>query len=397
MKKEVGEKDKKKESGEGHNARMFRLQSFRTEGNPNGFRSSEMALDAFMEEELFRLSVEESDSVSVITDRWGMIRYANKAFLKVTGKELAALKGRKLDELIAHTANQRSFNRIKNALLRGISWKGELFIPGKYFPVPVKLNIRPVKDRRGFISHFIVSGMDLSAFYNTRKELKEAKEENRILLSELHHRVKNNLAIISGMMELQAFGEESDQVKDRLNVSVGRVRSIALAHEVLFQEESMSRLDLSNVVRRVLSTCRQRYHVKGEEKVIDDLRMSPVYLDINQAHNCALILNEVFTGHFRQVNGDGPALPLTVSLFEKEREVHLEIRGLATSADPNHNLEDERQKNSLLIQTLVKQLRGQSSYESRDSFGSLFRLRFRKEVHKGAQNGIGNKGQNKEN
>lgn len=103
--------------------------------------------------------------------------------------------------------------------------------------------ISPVNINRDDSVDFIVVGHDITSFRETEIKLEQAVQEKSILLSELHHRVKNNLAIISGIMQLQAFDENDDDLKTKLFSSVGRVKTLASMHELLYESSSFTMLE----------------------------------------------------------------------------------------------------------------------------------------------------------
>jgi two-component sensor histidine kinase len=135
------------------------------------------------------------------------------------------------------------------------------------------------------------------------------------LIKEIHHRVKNNLQVISGLLELQGKSLADEAAKDALRDGRNRVRSIALIHQNLYQFEDLSSIELH---RFVTDLCRQ---VEGVYKKKDEIKMNigvPVlYLDIDSAVPLGLIMNELLSNSFKYAFNDGVA-----------GEIHLKIRSV---------------------------------------------------------------------
>jgi two-component sensor histidine kinase len=118
--------------------------------------------------------------------------------------------------------------------------------------------------------------------------------EKDVLLKEIHHRVKNNLQVISSLLYLQ-----SRQIRDPANAEMfkesrHRVRSMALVHERLYQAPDLARVDFAEYVRSLISYLYQSYSV-ALDRVQVDVKVEPVDLGIDIAIPCGLILNELVT------------------------------------------------------------------------------------------------------
>lgn len=122
-------------------------------------------------------------------------------------------------------------------------------------------------------------------------------KEKNTLLAEIHHRVKNNLAVVSGLMQLHAFETDNIEVKERLTVSINRVKSIALIHEELYRSNSFSEICLPSNIKSLCKNIADIYDPKGLATTNFD--MEEVSLNINKALPCALVVNEVFTNVYK--------------------------------------------------------------------------------------------------
>jgi two-component sensor histidine kinase len=118
-----------------------------------------------------------------------------------------------------------------------------------------------------------------------------------MLMKEIHHRVKNNLQVISGLLELQSNAVDDDAAKDALMEGRNRVRSIALIHQNLYQLENLGSIELRRFVNDL---CRQMESVyKKQNQVTMSIDVPILYLDIDSAVPLGLIMNELLTNSFK--------------------------------------------------------------------------------------------------
>ncbi|MDZ7758141.1 sensor histidine kinase [Rhodohalobacter sp.] len=206
-------------------------------------------------------------------------------------------------------------------------------------------------------------------------ELEESLEEKETLLAEIHHRVKNNLAVISGMLHIQSFKESDKEIQEKLLNSTLRVKSMANIHEQLYQSKNFSKMEFDEGLKKLVDTILTTINHSKEVNVHYDL--DSIHLNINQAVPCSLIVNEVVTNCLKHAFKDQDTGKIEISLKKSGNEVNLKILddGIGIS-EPIDDSESES-IGVELIQTLTKQLEGQYFYKSRsEGKGTLFELSF---------------------
>jgi two-component sensor histidine kinase len=158
------------------------------------------------------------------------------------------------------------------------------------------------------------------------KQLKASLHEKDILLREIHHRVKNNLQVISSLLDLQAARLNDRSVQDLFRDARDRVRSMALVHEKLYQSEDLARTELSAYTRNLMKELFQA-HGEVSAKIQLDLHLEPVHLPVDMAIPCGLILNELATNSLKHAFvGRGQGL-IDIALTKiGERSVQLVFR-----------------------------------------------------------------------
>lgn len=135
---------------------------------------------------------------------------------------------------------------------------------------------------------------DVTHQKNAKKQIQDSLHEKEILLSEIHHRVKNNLAVISGLLGLQSSYVEDEKAKALFEDSRNRIHSMALIHDKLYQHETFAKIEFSAYINDLINHIKSSYFSK-QTKVNFTVTCNDIFLDIKTAIPCGLILNELIT------------------------------------------------------------------------------------------------------
>lgn len=216
-----------------------------------------------------------------------------------------------------------------------------------------------------------------------QQQLLESLQEKETLLAEIHHRVKNNLAVVSGMMQLQVHEEQNASVINRLIDSIARIQTMAVIHEQLYEARSFSKLEFSENIRSLVRNIMKT--LEPEQKIEVDFQCTPIELNINQAIPCSLIVNEVITNTLKHAFPDRQSGRINVTLQWKDADnritLVIEDNGIGLPEDF-----DKIESTSLglsLIDVLSQQLDAEHSYESKGN-GTTFTLEFQKSEIRGS-------------
>lgn len=192
---------------------------------------------------------------------------------------------------------------------------------------------------------------DITDQQNRIKELEQAYNENLVLLKEVHHRVKNNMALISGLLQLQEFATEDDRLKNILSFSQNRIHTIANIHEVLYQSISFNEINFNEYLEKHLK------HLYKSDPYSKEIGLSvpaePVILNINQAIPCALLINEILNTCYPTVRNAPLPDILELGISKQENQLSINIHGQPLKANSKCALESVSQD---LVQTLTQQL-----------------------------------------
>jgi two-component sensor histidine kinase len=136
--------------------------------------------------------------------------------------------------------------------------------------------------------------VDISDRKQKEMRIQAALREKDVLLGEIHHRVKNNLQIIDSLLDLQSSRIEDESIRSVLRDSQNRIRSMALIHQTLYQSKDFARVDLAGVLESLIPNLVASYGLIPE-RIELQLDVEEVFLSINQAIPCGLIVNELIT------------------------------------------------------------------------------------------------------
>jgi two-component sensor histidine kinase len=210
---------------------------------------------------------------------------------------------------------------------------------------------------------------------STQNELIEKTlQERSMLLREIHHRVKNNLQVISSLLEMQSAGIDDAQARSAINEGQNRVRSIALIHNKLYQTEDMTTLEFSSFANDLYRQIVEVYKGLGQA-VQTDIQIAETYLDIDTAVPLGLIVNELITNAFKYAFTPDSTGLLSIRLENKQPGAYRLIvkdngRGLPVGMD----IGKVKTLGLRLVSILSRQLGGSSEYHYDQ--GSFFTIHF---------------------
>jgi two-component sensor histidine kinase len=189
----------------------------------------------------------------------------------------------------------------------------------------------------------------------SEKRLKASLAEKEVLLKEVHHRVKNNMQVISSLVDLQADEIEDADMRAILHDVRYRVHSMAMVHEKLYQSNDLAKLEFSDYVKTLLEYLWRS--IGANSRVQLDLDLKPVFLSVNQAVPGGLILNELFSNALKHAFKGRDTGKLRVSLAEDEKgKVRLCVHDDGIGLPPQMDWKQPRSLGLRIVRRLARQL-----------------------------------------
>ncbi len=241
---------------------------------------------------------------------------------------------------------------------------------------PVLYNATLYHNEKGEVSGIFAAARDITERRVVEARLYASLREKEILLREVHHRVKNNMQVISGLLDLQASSSKNPELVALFQESRSRIQAMALVHEKLYETTDFARIAMTGYVRTISQQLFQSYKINPGKIDLIIQTDGDVYVDINKAIPCGLILNELISNALKHAFPGDRQGELQIIIGEtKNTAIEIVIRdngiGLPEDVDPH-------QPGSVglhLVNGLVtNQLDGQ--IEVRRDAGTEFRIRF---------------------
>ncbi|MDP4190210.1 MAG: PAS domain S-box protein [Bacteroidota bacterium] len=331
--------------------------------------------DLKLSEERFRAVFENSPiGITISVNR--MVQQVNDAFVKMFGYESHSdVIGKDILEMIPHEYRELILTKAKDVAAEGKVEHSDyetfgLRRDGSRFPVNVEVAFLTLS--QGRVAVALIS--DATEIVTREEQIKASLKEKEILLKEIHHRVKNNLQIISSLLSLQSEYIKDKQSLALFNDSRNRVKSMALIHERLYQSSDLGRIDFSEYIHELVGFLSRTY-LTDSQSVAIEMDLESIYLSIDMAIPCGLIINELVSNSLKYAFPSGENGKIKICFkaeSSKDYMLLIEDNGVGIPSDINF-----RETTSLglqLVNNLVDQLKG--TIDLLDEKGARFLIKF---------------------
>lgn len=217
---------------------------------------------------------------------------------------------------------------------------------------------------------------DLSSLVEEHQQLRSTLRKKETLLAEIHHRLKNNLAVVSGLLELESLNSDIPWVKKIFYDLQLRIRSIAMIHEKLYKSSTYSSIELGDYIKDLVSTIANT--LSDEETEIQvNTQTDEIYLDIEKTVPYALILNELLTNIYKHAFKDREKGTINICLERGDTQnIKMSICDDGVGLPDDFEIRKAKSLGMMLINTLSKQLEAELNVHPNADGGTCFDLTF---------------------
>lgn len=313
-------------------------------------------------EERFRRVVESAPNAMVMINQRGRIEMVNTQAEIMFGYERVELLAQTVEILVPDRFRrghpQKRDLYYADPQSRPMGAGRDLFgrrKDGSEFPIEIGLN--PIDTADGVM--VLSSIVDISDRKQKEVRIQAALKEKDLLLGEIHHRVKNNLQIIHSLLNLQSSQIADSAVKGMLMDSQNRIQSMALIHQTLYQSNDFARVDFSGFLEALVPTIVASYGVDTKNLSLN-IDAGAVFLPINSAIPCGLLINELVTNSLKHAFLDGQAGEISVILaLQDNGNILLTVADTGVGIDENLDINNIETLGLRLVTLLSQQLNGE--------------------------------------
>ena len=207
----------------------------------------------------------------------------------------------------------------------------------------------------------------------TEERLRATLREKDVLIEEVHHRVKNNLQVITSLLGLQARTIKDPATRKKFEESRYRIQAMAILHEILYESSSLAEIDFADYIRRMVEHLIRAYGAAS--RIRTEVRLEPLQCHRDVALPCGLIVNELLSNAFKYAFPGGKSGGIRVVLRQGSKgKVHLMVRDNGVGLPPGLNWKNSPTLGLRLVRTLARQIDAEVKTSGRA--GTLFSITF---------------------
>ncbi len=337
-------------------------------------------------EEKFRTIFENASDEIVYLDKNGVIIDINKKSEEIFGYKRDEIIGKNFVELQSLGTEYKA---------EAIHFFKDVVTSGHPVPALIELELKHKNGSKIFaeVSHRLikkngeVEGIlailrDVTERKLTEEKLKASLKEKEILLQEIHHRVKNNLQVISSLLSLQSAHVRDTEYTEMLKESQNRIRSMALIHENLYQSEDLTNVDFEKYIETLIHALVRSYRV-STDRITVTTKVENVFLGVDAAIHCGLIINELVSNSLKHAF-PGRKGEITVRLRPVDGAVELTVSDNGVGIPEDIDFKNTESLGLRLVKILAEhQLDGKIRLDR--SGGTAFHITFKEEKSKNAK------------
>jgi PAS domain S-box-containing protein len=308
-------------------------------------------------EEKYRAIFESFHDVYYRTDREGFVTIISPSVKNHAGWDPEDIIGHPVTDFYKDPSERELFKaKLKETDVINDYELKLLAKDGRVIDVSVSSKIIFGKDRNPIGVEGVLR--DITDRKRAEEQVKSSLKEKEVLLQEIHHRVKNNMQIISSLLNLQSRNISDENVREMFKMSRDRIKSMALIHEKLYQSENLSKINFAQYVQSLTLHLRHTYNTNVDRIKLDTM-VKDVFLDINKAIPCGLIVNELVSNSLKHAFPDNKKCNIQIHLHTGNNgDIRLLVSDDGIGFAKDVNIQKPDSLGLQLVNDLVEQLEG---------------------------------------
>jgi two-component sensor histidine kinase len=226
--------------------------------------------------------------------------------------------------------------------------------------------------------------IDISRHKRSEEQIRASLLEKEVLLKEIHHRVKNNLQVVSSLLYLQSKKIKDKEVENMFVECQNRVKSISLIHEKLYQTNDLTRIDFEKYLRSLVHHLFKSFELKRTNIKLR-IKAENVFLTMDTAIPCGLIINELVTNSLKHAFPSSNEGEISIEVtYHADNKFTLIVKDNGVGIPKDLNINNTDTLGFLLVQSLARQIEGNLEVVRQN--GTEFRITFSILNYKGGSN-----------
>ncbi|MEQ9671703.1 PAS domain S-box protein [Coleofasciculus sp. G2-EDA-02] len=322
-----------------------------------------------------------AEGICLVSVTEGQIVYANPKFEQMFGYDKGELTGKSVS-IINYEDDEISAEEVKRMISHNVMQKGEY----TYQIQNVKKDGTPfwcqattsLFEHPDYGTVLVAVQQDITVQKQAKEQLKASLKEKEVLLKEIHHRVKNNLQIVSSLLQMQSRRTKDQEVALVLQDSQNRIASIALVHEKLYRSENLAQIDFAQYVPDLITHLFDSYNISSSQVRIA-YQVEDIALAIDTAIPCGLILNELVSNSLKYAFPENRKGEINIAFQRNcDHRITLIVRDNGVGIPKSFDIETTTSLGLTLVWGLVEQLDG--TLELNCDSGTEFTIIFASQV-----------------
>jgi PAS domain S-box-containing protein len=326
-------------------------------------------------EEKYRSLVEQTNDLVFHIDKDGLITYISPNIITLLGFSADEATGRSPTTFMPESTRE-TFQHLHEQNINNqapVSGLELTFYDKDKQPHIFDINGTPHFGQDKNFLGFSGIARDITYRKALQDEIAASLKEKEILLKEIHHRVKNNMQVISSLLSLQAKMVKDTKSRDAIKESQDRVMSIALVHEKLYQSKSLAKINFRDYIKKMAENLFNSYSIHSDQITLE-IMADDIILPINKAIPISLMINEMLSNSLKYAFPEGRKGVIEI-LFRKDGERHfLTVRDNGVGFPPGFVWDQSETLGLQLVHSLAGQLDGTITYSGEK--GTEFSVEF---------------------